>query len=271
MSGKFAILKMNARPHPGPLPQESGEHLAQCDARTTSWFEFRHNSSRFSQSGLRSAATGVFCVALLFAWNCVAAEDAIVPTKRIELFNGKDLTGWKLYLKDETADVNKTWSVENGVIKNTGKPIGYMRTEQSFKNYKLTVEWRFTKIAPKADNTGVLVHMESADKLWPQCVQCQGQHGKQGDMFVMAGAECKEHQGMGMNTPVPRQGPSTEKEVGEWNTCEMTCTGDDVKAYINGKFANGITKCTVTAGRIGIQSEGGEIEIRKIFVEPLGK
>jgi hypothetical protein len=48
------------------------------------------------------------------------------------------------------------------------------------------------------------------------------------------------------------------------------CAGNDVKAFINGKFMNDITECTISSGFIGIQSEGGDIEIRKITLEPLG-
>ena len=125
------------------------------------------------------------------------------------------------------------------------------------------------KVAPKADNTGVLVHIQSPDKVWPECVQVQGKHDHQGDLFLMAGAESKEHQGMDANTPLPKHGPSAEKPVGEWNTCEVVCSGNDVKAYVNGKFMNETTRCTISSGFIGIQSEGGDIEIRRIYLEPL--
>jgi hypothetical protein len=133
----------------------------------------------------------------------------------------------------------------------------------------LTVEWRFVKVAPKADNTGVLVHIQSPDKVWPMCIQNQGKSGRQGDLFLMAGAECKEHKGLDANTPVPMRGPSAEKPVGEWNTNVTVCAGNDVKASVNGKFMNEITECTISSGFIGIQSEGGDIEIRKIALEPL--
>ena len=74
---------------------------------------------------------------------------------------------------------------------------------------------------------------------------------------------------MDENTPVPLRGDSNEKSVGEWNTNVTVCAGNDVKAFINGKFMNEITECTITSGFIGIQSEGGEIEIRKVYLEPL--
>jgi hypothetical protein len=85
----------------------------------------------------------------------------------------------------------------------------------------------------------------------------------------MSGAESKEHRGMDPNKAVPMQGPSNEKPVGEWNRCEVICAGDTVKAFINGKFMNEITECTVSSGTVGIQSEGGDIEIRRMYLEPL--
>jgi hypothetical protein len=203
--------------------------------------------------------------------NAVSAQDtqaAITPVNHIELFNGRDFSGWTFCMKDN-AEPMQTWSVTNSVIHCTGKPIGYLRTTQAYSNYVVTVEWRFVKIAPKADNSGVLVHMQLPDKVWPMCIQNQGKSGRQGDLFVMAGAECKEHKGLDANTPLPMHGPSAEKPVGEWNTNVTVCAGNDVKAIINGKFMNKITECTISSGFIGIQSEGGDIEIRKMFLEPL--
>jgi Domain of Unknown Function (DUF1080) len=153
----------------------------------------------------------------------------------------------------------------------TGNPSGYIRTKDNYSNYVLDVEWRFVKISPKADNTGVLVQIQPPDKVWPRCIQNQGKSGRQGDLFVMSGAECKEHLALGRdaNTPVARRGEPNENPVGEWNTNVTVCAGDNVKAIINGKLLNEITECTVLSGFIGIQSEGGDIEIRRMDLEPL--
>jgi hypothetical protein len=211
-------------------------------------------------------------------WCCLAfalvatavAQEVIVPTKPLELFNGTNFDGWTFCMRDK-ADPKQTWNVTNGPIRCTGTPSGYLRTTQAYSNYTLTVVWRFVRIAPKADNSGVLVHIQSPDKVWPICVQNQGKSGRQGDLFVMAGAECKEHRGMNPNTPVSMRGPSNENPVGEWNTNVTVCAGNNVKAIINGKLQNEITECTVSSGFIGIQSEGAEIEIRRIFLEPLAR
>ncbi len=195
-------------------------------------------------------------------------EPAITPTNRIELFNGHDLNGWSFTSRSANPPV-ETWIVTNGVIHCTGKTIGYLRTQKSFRDHKLTVEWRFVKMAPKMDNTGVLVHMQLPDKVWPRCVQVQGKHDHQGDLFLMAGAESKEHRGLDANTALPMRGESNEKPVGEWNRSETVCAKDSVAAYVNGRLMNETTECTVSSGFIGIQSEGAEFEIRKISVEPL--
>ena len=202
--------------------------------------------------------------------SCLGEERAkpIVPAARADLFNGKDFTGWTFCMRKD-ADPAQTWEVTNGVIHCTGKAIGYLRSQQSYRDYRITVEWRFRKVTPKADNTGVLVHMQPPDKVWPMCVQNQGKSGRQGDLFVMAGAECKEHQGMDANTPVKMRGPSNEKPVGEWDTNVTVCAANDVKAIINGKDMNEITECTVSSGFVGIQSEGADFEIRRIYLDPL--
>lgn len=201
------------------------------------------------------------CAVVFSATICLAGEP-IVPTKRIDLFNGKDFTGWKLFLGGG-ADVTKTWSITNGVITCLGKPAGYMRTEEDYKDYKLTVEWRFIK----PGNTGILVHMSLPDQVWPRSIECQGMSQNQGDFFVIGGTEFKEHEGA-KGRRVPKRGPSNEKPLGEWNTYEVVCVGDTVRPYVNGKLMNEATGCNVTSGKICLQSEGSVIEIRKVFLEP---
>jgi hypothetical protein len=191
----------------------------------------------------------------------------IAPTNRIELFNGKSFEGFTFVSRSSTNAPEETWKVTNGVIHCTGQPVGFIRTKKTFRDYKLTLEWRFVKIAPRLDNTGVLLHMQLPDKVWPACVQIQGKHENMGDLFLMAGAESKEHRGKDANTALPKS-ESNEKPVGEWNTVEAICAGNSVKAYVNGKLLNETTECSVTSGFIGIQCEGAELEIQKMVLEP---
>ena len=126
----------------------------------------------------RPALTAVLMVSALV--NAFAA-DAITPKAKAELFNGKDTTGWVVFPAETSKD---TWSVKDGILACVGKPSGFLRTEQSYKQYRFTVEWRFTK----PGNTGVVVHMTPPDAVWPKSIECQGMHKNQGDFYFWNGA-----------------------------------------------------------------------------------
>ena len=49
--------------------------------------------------------------------------------QKVMLWNGKDFSGWKLYVADKDVNVNDIWSVRDGVVYCKGKPNGYMRTK----------------------------------------------------------------------------------------------------------------------------------------------
>jgi hypothetical protein len=215
------------------------------------------------------ACASGFLLVLAFVPTCFAADlpAAIVPAQRIELLNGKDFTGWTFCLRSNTEPA-KTFTVTNGLVHCTGQPFGYMRTEKSYRNYRLTIEWRFVKVAPSADNTGVFVHLQPPDQVWPTCIENQGQYQHQGDYVLMSGATCKVRDAV--QTRMARTlEAQNEKPPGEWNSYEIVCSGNTLKTYVNGKLMNEATECSVSSGAIGLQSEGGEYEVRKVSLEPL--
>ena len=207
---------------------------------------------------------------VVIASSVLAADRApIDPKEKIELFNGKDLSGWAFCLKDASVDPKTVFSVKDGVIHIEGKPSGYMRTETDYANYKLHVEYRWA--GEKPANSGVLVHMSLPDKVWPKCIECQLMAGNAGDFFIID-TDFKEHQGpRAMDRRVPKWHESSEKPVGEWNTYEIACKGDMIQVNLNGVLQNQATGCNVTSGKILLQSEGGPIEFRNVYIEPVGE
>jgi len=206
----------------------------------------------------------IVCVGLLCFAVTASAQGAgspITPKIKTELFNGQDIKGWMAYHKTNV-EPGTVWSVKNGVLNCVGKPNGYLRTEQAYANYKATVEWRFTK----PGNTGVLVHMNGPEKVWPPCVECQGMHQHQGDMYFWSGSKCNEQT---KGPKVPRKGDDSEKPPGEWNIYQVICADDTITILVNGKEINKATGCSPTSGYIGIQCEGAELEVRRVTVEPL--
>jgi hypothetical protein len=215
------------------------------------------------------ALLSLFLLALGLAATTLAADlpAPVAPTERVELFNGKDFSGWTFCFSNNV-DPAMTFTVTNGVMHCTGQPFSYVRTEKSFRDYKLTVEWRFVKPVPRADNSGVFVHVQTPDKVFPMCYENQGQFHHQGDIILMGGAKSEKHQGNGIQSERMKQ-PQNENAGGEWNTYEVICKGDTITNFVNGKEMNHVEGCNLNSGAIALQSEGGEWEARKVFIEPL--
>ena len=179
-----------------------------------------------------------------------------------ELFNGKDLNGWVCVL-DENASIPPTdvYGVKEGNIQIAGNPFGYMRTEQKYSNYKLHVEWRWVG---EGTNSGIFLHVQDGDLLWPNAIECQLCNGKAGDFVMLGGSKIAEIECKG-KFPVKDRIGNFEKPTGEWNTAEIVCQGNTITVSINGQLQNQATSET-SEGYIALQSEGGPIEFRNVYL-----
>lgn len=68
------------------------------------------------------------------------------PVKEpIKLFNGKDLTGFYTYLAKygKNNDPEKVFTVQDGVVRVSGKVFGCFVTEHEYENYRLVVEFKW--------------------------------------------------------------------------------------------------------------------------------
>jgi Domain of Unknown Function (DUF1080) len=211
--------------------------------------------------------SAAIAIAILFIAGCKTSAPQPKPGT-VELFNGQNLDGWTFCMKNDS-DPAKTWSVRDGVIHCTGQPYGYARTTQMYADYKLTCIWRFVRVAPHADNSGIFVHIQPGDKVWPKCIECQGLYQHQGDIYLQPGFGADGHPPGIKATLIPQIGPPNEFPAGEWDTNTIICNGSNLGLFVNGKAMNQLTGCTFTSGYIGIQAEGGDIEVRKLTLEPL--
>ncbi len=225
------------------------------------------------------AIVGVVVMTVLLAAQAgapVKKNKPIVPKEKIVLWNGKDFTGWKLMVRDPKHDVTKTWSVRNGVVCCQGKPSGYMRTEKDYADYLLHVEWRWPE---KGGNSGALVHMSIPDNVWPKSLECQLASGNAGDFWLIGegrkylrNIETAEHakgDDRVKGRKVVKLKTSSEKPLGQWNEYDIICKDDWVVVLVNGVLQNVATKCSITSGKICLQSEGTPVEFRNIYIEPL--
>lgn len=194
--------------------------------------------------------------------------DAVDLSGRVTLWNGTDLTGWKLVLKDPASDPASAWDASGGLLRFHDPGAGYLRTESSYSNYRLHLEWRWPADAAPKSNSGVLVHLRGEDVVWPACVQIQQKIGSAGQLIGMLtdlpGRSVEKGQ-----TRADRLAPVSEKPLGEWNACDLYAEKDTLEVYINGVRQNRVDKLPVREGAIGLQLEGSPIEFRNLWLRPL--
>ena len=185
--------------------------------------------------------------------------------KAVKLFNGKDLSNWVFKLKDPAVDPATVFTVKDGVIHISGNPFGYMRTKETYSDYKLHVEWRWPS---EPTNSGVFIHAQEPDSIWLRCIECQLKAGNAGDFVCMNGSDMTEKTDKS-KIVVNKLAASSEKAAGEWNTMEVVCRANEISVYVNGTFQNKGTGLNISKGSICLQSEGKEIEFRNVFLKKL--
>ena len=219
-----------------------------------------------------------FIALFTFIFFCANAQE----TKMKPLFNGKDLTGWYTFLtsKGKNNDPEKVFTVENGLLHITGKEFGYISTQNVFKDFHLSVEfkWGQKKYPPRDADTikrdnGICFYMPLSEKdfVWPKSIECQVQEGDVGDMWlidsttvVMDGKRTEPK-----NFTMVKKKKDNEKPNGEWNLVEVIVDKGKITYIVNGIVVNEAESPSLNEGKILIQSEGAEIFYRKIEIAAL--
>lgn len=195
----------------------------------------------------------------------------------IDLFNGKDLSGWGHFLVDPAVAMQDVWSVKDGILICKGEPLGYLFTKATYTSFHAVVEWRWAPGVEKG-NSGILMRINGEPKGIPRSIEVQLQSGNAGEVFGLQGMGVSgdpdrffemDHELAGHINGVHRI-EAAENPVGEWNIAEVTVDGPNVTVSINGKKVNEATGCEIVAGPFGLQSEGGEIHFRRVTLAPIG-
>ncbi|HOD48582.1 MAG TPA: DUF1080 domain-containing protein [Candidatus Hydrogenedentes bacterium] len=204
-----------------------------------------------------------------------AAQDAGSP-QFVELFNGKDLSGWV-----DVNTSNETWSVRDGLLVCSGNPIGVMRSEKQYENFILHIEWRHMQAG---GNSGVFVWCEGTvpeGSQLPKGVEVQmleldwvnQNKGANGELPPIAYVHGELFGANGATTVPDNPRGSRSKSIenrckgkGEWNVYDVICVDGVIKLAVNGKFVNGISGSSVKKGYLCLESEGSEIHFRNIRI-----
>jgi len=183
---------------------------------------------------------------------------ATFAQKKQTLFNGKDLTGWKIYGTEK-------WYVEDGLLvceSGPDKEYGYLGTEQKFKDFELTLEFK----QEANGNSGVFFHSSiEGTKIsgWQAEVAPPG--SSTGGIY--------ESYGRGwLIKPEPEKDKALK--MGEWNKMTVKVVGNVVTTFLNGTQMITLDDAKIGGkdGCIALQiHSGGGIKVkwRKIKIKQL--
>jgi hypothetical protein len=214
------------------------------------------------------------------------------PEGFIALFNGEDLDGWwglgtedpsqwqslpenELAEKRRSSreDIRQHWTVEDGELVNDGKGL-YLTTNKDYGDFELLVDY---KTVAKADS-GIYLRGIPQVQIWD--------YTKEGGKWDL-GAD-KGSGGLWNNSPgAPGKDPLVlaDKPFGQWNHFRILMVGERVTVYLNGALVvdharlenlfnrkkTGFDKKPVPRrGPIELQTHGGEIRWRNVFLRPIG-
>lgn len=197
-----------------------------------------------------------------------------------ELFNHKNLDGWYAYEPEsgKHKDASELFYADQQMIRLYGPKAGYIMSKHSYKNFKLTVEFRWNTDSTftrknNNKNSGImyLVPCKTPDTLWPQGIQFQVKEGATGDFILLQNVTLqingvKTKAGRSVNT---KRFADAAKPAGEWNTAVITCENGTVKQELNGILVNEGSDASVLKGRILLQYEGYPIDFRKVEITKL--
>jgi hypothetical protein len=170
----------------------------------------------------------------------------------IELFNGKDLQGWK----PRHADVKNGWIARDGLLVNA-MPGNDLVTEQKFNDFQLHAEFRYEK----GSNSGIYLRGRYE-------VQIEDNYGQEPDSHGLGGI-------YGFLTPRINAG----RRPGEWQTVDITLVGRMVTVTLNDELIidrqtiPGITGGALDSdegspGPIFLQGDHGPIDFRNLRLTP---
>ncbi len=215
---------------------------------------------------------------MLVVVGCAAKRAGETPAPQA-LFNGKNLEGWYTYLReDKYADPDGVFSVRDGMLRISGQKYGYIGTRQSFKDYRLRVEfkWGERNWPPRlgmARDSGIFLHATGPDGnsydaagAFRAAIECNIMEGAVGDILLINGKDQK-----GARLPVRASAEVADKRDAEgwyWHQPAGKTATLDRGGRINwiGKDARWVDRF-VFRGENDIEKPAGEWNVVEIVAE----
>ena len=181
------------------------------------------------------------------------------------LFNGKDLSGWN----GVGGEADQCWSVIDSVLTCSGKKGPWLRSKSEYDDFNLRLDYRVAK----SGNSGVYVR-----------VPPDGNHHRDNDTQPAAGFEVqilddtapehaalKDFQYSASIYDFAGAKPKVSRPLGEWNSLEINCLGQQITTWHNGVQVTNISAEEVpalalrsTRGFLGLQNHSTVVGLRNL-------
>ncbi len=193
------------------------------------------------------------------------AEDQAPPGFH-SLFNGKDLSGWKVNKGGNMA----VWGAADGILYVSGEGGGWLLTKKQYSDFEIRLEYKMTPHG----NSGVALRSPTSGD--PAYV---GMEIQLLDDRTYEGLQPYQYTGSVYGVVPPSK--HVTRPAGEWNSIDITAKGPHIKVVVNGekvvdadltKYKShagqhpGILR---TKGHLGLQSHTNRVEFRNIYVKEL--
>lgn len=173
------------------------------------------------------------------------------------LFNGKNLEGWKIYGTEKWYVKNKNLICESG----PDKGYGYLATEKKFKDFELTLMFK-----PEANgNSGVFFHSDI------EGTKVAGWQAEVAPPGHFSGGIYESYKRGWLIKPDPK---IDNVKMNKWNTMKIRVQNDEVTTWVNGVQMIFLKDNAIGEidGKIALQiHDGGGIKVawKKIKIKSL--
>ena len=182
----------------------------------------------------------------------------------VDLFNGKDLTGWKnIYGFGEA-------KVLDGEIHLTANKKFFLTTEKKFSDFELEVEIMLPKVGPA--NSGIMFRchvVEDKKKVFGYQAECDPtKRGYTGRIYD------EGRRKWALLTDEQKKTKGVQAPLGEWIKYRIVAKGDHLQVWINGEMTTDLKDDKDAEGHIGIQHHGEKgktYKFRNIRIKELKK
>ncbi len=212
----------------------------------------------------------VFAIAFLFILNSCAVQQKSLKTD-----------DWYAFTKTNTVrqEPSKVYEFTDGMIRMYGEDSGCLMTKESYKNFELTLEFRWNLEEKykmnSTKNSGVMynIPLDASDKIWPKGIQFQIKENTTGDFIFLDQVTAKVNGKLieaGASVTSPKF-LANENAYGEWNSIVIKSFNGKITQYLNGKLVNECTEASSTEGKISLNYERSPIDFRNIQIKSISK